>query len=262
MPRYINHSNNYCWVFLCFLQPNYKQTQTMKTLRFLLSGALALATLFTAQAQTADEIINKHIEAIGGAANWKKVNSVITAGSLTVQGAEVSITSTIVHNKGARQDISVMGMSGYTIVSPTAGWNLAPWNGQTTAEAMTAEDVKESQDQLDAQGTLIDYKTKGHTVESLGTEDIEGTECHKLKITLKSGKTETIYLDPKSFYMVRMTGKQKANGQEVEVTTTFANYQKLPEGIVIPMSVTLPFGEMTVSKVEINKPVDESIFKG
>jgi hypothetical protein len=136
-----------------------------------------------------------------------------------------------------------------------------PFQGQKTPEPITADDLKEAQEQLDVQGTLIDYKTKGHSIEYLGTEDIDGVETLKLKETLKSGKTQTIFFDPKSHYIVRVISKQKANGKETDVTTNLSNYQKTPEGILIPMSIMLPFGELVISKVEINKAVDENIFK-
>lgn len=222
---------------------------------------LFLATVFIAKAQTADEIITKHIEAIGGADAWKKVNSVKMEGTMMVQGATVTMTQTVLHGKGNRQDISVMGMNGFLIVTPTSGWNFMPFNGQTAPEAMTTEDVAEAQSDLDVQGNLVDYAAKGHTVEFLGKDDVEGTECYKLKVNLKSGKPETMYFDTKSYMLIRTVAVQKANGQEMEVTTNFSNYEKLPEGILMPKSIGLPFGEMNITKVTINGPVDESIFK-
>ena len=126
---------------------------------------------------------------------------------------------------------------------------------------MTDEDVKEGQQDLDAQDELIDYKDKGTTVELVGKDDVDGTECYKLLVTFKSGKSESLFIDPKSYYIIRQIAKQKANGQETEVTTNFSNYQKLPEGILVAMSISLPFGELNVTKVEVNKPVDEEIFK-
>jgi len=45
------------------------------------------------------------------------------------------------------------------------------------------------------------------------------------------------------------------------VSTDLSNYKKLPEGIVVPFSITLSFGELVISKAEVNKPVDESLFK-
>jgi hypothetical protein len=228
--------------------------------KFFLS-ILTIATVGFTYAQTADEIVNKHIEAIGGTDAWKKVNSMVTTGTLKMQGAEIPISLTVLNGKGSRQDITVMGMPGYQIVTPTQGWKFMPFQGQKEVEPITADDLKEAQDELDVQGSLVDYKTKGHTVELLGTDDVDGVDAFKLKETLKSGKTQTIFIDPKTYYIIRVISKQKANGNEVDVTTNVSNYQKLPEGIMVPLSIGLPFGEMVISKVEINKPIDENIFK-
>lgn len=227
----------------------------------ILFSLLFLAVAFAGIAQTADEVINKHIAAIGGVEAWKKVNSVKLEGTLQVNGAEVAVTQTILHGKGNRQDISVMGMTGFVIIAPTAGWTFLPFQGQQAPEAMTAETLAESQEELDAQGNLIDYATKGHTVEYLGKEDIDGTECYKLKLNKKSGSPETMFIDTKTNYLVRIVSITKANGQEAEVITNFSNYEKLPEGIVVAKSIALPFGELSLSKITINGPVDETIFK-
>ena len=228
--------------------------------RFFLS-ILAIATFGFTYAQTADEIVNKHVTAIGGLDAWKKVNSMVTTGTIKMQSAEIGVSQTILNGKGSRQDITAMGMSGYQIVTPVSGWNFMPFQGQKAPEPITADELKEAQDDLDVQGSLIDYKAKGHTVEYLGTDDVEGVEAYKLKLTLKNGKVQTIFIDPKNYYIIRVITKQKANGKEMEVTTNISNYQKLPEGIMVPWSIGLPFGEMIISKVEINKPVDENIFK-
>ena len=228
--------------------------------RFFLS-ILAVATFGFTYAQTADEIVAKHVAAIGGADAWRKVNSMVTTGSIKINGADIGVVATVLNGKGSRQDLAVMGMNGYQIVTPTAGWNFMPFQGQKAPEPVTADDLKEAQDDLDAQGSLVDYKTKGHTIEYLGTDDVDGVDALKLKETLKSGKVETIFMDPKTYYIIRTIAKQKANGKENDVTTNLSNYQKLPEGIMVPWSIGLPFGELVISKVEINKPVDENIFK-
>ena len=233
----------------------------MKLIRTSAIAIMALLVSVFTFAQTAEEIVAKHIEAVGGAASWKKVNSLYYEGKMTVQGAEVNVTLTVLNGKGSRQNISVMGMTGYQIVTPAAGWNFMPFQGQTTAEAMTADELKQSADDLDVQGKLVDYKSKGHTVEYLGKDDVEGTECFKLKITTKAGNVETVFIDPKSYYVVRSVVKRTANGQESDVPSDLSNYKKLPEGIVVPFSITLPFGELVISKAEVNKQIDESTFK-
>lgn len=227
----------------------------------LFLAMLAVACFSFTHAQTVDEIINKHVEAMGGAEAWKKVNSLVSTGTLKVQTAEITVTQTILNGKGSRQDFVVMGMSNYQIVTPTAGWNFMPFQGQKTPQPITADELRESQDDLDVEGSLFDYKAKGHSVEYLGTEDIEGIDAIKLKETLKSGKVETVFLDPKTYYIIKIVSKRKANGKEADLTTNLSNYQKLPEGIFVPLSIGLPYGELVITKVEINKPIDENIFK-
>jgi lipopolysaccharide export system protein LptA len=238
----------------------------MKAFKLFSLFVAAVFSVAAVKAQTADEIVGKHIDAVGGAANWKKVTSMVLTGTMSVNGTDVSVVSTVLQNKGSRQDISVMGMAGYIILTPTAGWNFMPFQGQTAPEPMTAEDVKEGQDDLDAQGNLIDYKTKGHTVELIGSEDVEGTDCFKLKLGLKSGRSQTYFIDKKTYNLIKTITVRKANGQEMEVATTYSNFQKLPEGIIVPMSSNLPIGpgmnvDMTITKVEVNKTIDEAIFK-
>jgi len=230
----------------------------IKTSVIAIAAMLVSVFSFT---QTAEEIVAKHIEAIGGADAWKKINSIYYEGKMTVQGAEVNVTLTALNGKGARQNITVMGMTGYQIITPTAGWNFMPFQGQAAPEAMTADELKQAVDDLDVQGKLVDYKVKGNTIELLGKDDVEGTECFKLKITTKAGNVETVFIDPKSYYIVRTVQKRIANGQESDVPTDLSNYQKLTEGIVVPFSITLPFGELVISKADVNKPVDESTFK-
>lgn len=228
-----------------------------------------IAALFGAMAsfaQTADDVANKYIDAIGGKDNWKKVNTVVTEGAMKVQGADVALVMTAAQGRGNRQDISVMGMTGYQIMTPTAGWSYMPFQGQTKAEPATAEMVKLGADQLDVQGALVDYATKGHSIELLGKEDVDGSDCYKLKINYKSGKVETYFIDASSYLLVKSITKQSINGQEMEMTTTFSNYQKTPEGLILPMAMTVPLGpglnaDMTITKISINKPVDDSTFK-
>lgn len=238
----------------------------MKTLNLAAFFLVATVSVTSVKAQSADEIIGKHVTAVGGLDNWKKITSMVQTGSMTVQGMNIDITISTLNGKGSRQDIVAMGMNNYIITTPTEGWRYFPIQGQQAPEAMTPDDVKESQDALDVTGALIDFKTKGHTADLLGKEDVDGTECFKIKLTHKSGKTETYFIDASSYYILKTVSTLKANGQEAEVTTSYSNYQKLPEGIVIPHAMSVPFGpgvnfDLTITKAEVNKPIDESIFK-
>jgi hypothetical protein len=223
---------------------------------------LPLILLFSAalsQAQTADEIIDKHLAAIGGKDAWRKVSSIVMEGSLTVMGREVLVKVTQVHNKGSRQDLNLAGMNGYMFTTPTSGWVFMPFQGQQKPEPMTPEDLKESADNLDIQGNLLDYKQKGHTVEYLGMEDVEGTDCYKLKVITKNGNESTIFIDPANHYIIRTVSKRKAMGQEMELKTDLSDYRDV-NGLKMPFSVTQSFGTVVFSSIKINEAVDEKLF--
>lgn len=240
------------------LQKNSK----MKNLKFsILALIVVAATFVTAQAQTADEIIQKHIAAIGGADNWKKIKSMKITGAINAGGTEIPVTFTMIQNKALRFEFSINGMNNYSIITQKEGWMYFPAQGQTKPEAMTPEMVKQSKDDLDMQGPLIDYKTKGNKVAYLGKDDVEGTECFKLKVTYPSGKEETMFIDASNYYHIRSVEKIKADGKEQEQVNNYSNYQKLPEGIVFPMTMDSGNGPINLKTTEINKPVDESIFK-
>lgn len=234
----------------------------MKHLRIALF-TLASLTAFSVKAQTVDEVVDKHLEAIGGKAKWAELKSVRMESNLSVQGMDIPVITTRVHNVGQRVDISAMGMDGYIINTMTAGWTYMPFMGQSAAEAMPEEQVKEGADELDLQGSLLNYKEKGHTVELLGKEDVDGTECFKIKLTTKSGKNRTLFVDTKNYYLIRTVAKATVMGQEQEISINYGDYKKTPEGYVFAHTIGGAFGQgdMTVTKIEINKPIDEKVFK-
>lgn len=226
---------------------------------FLISG-LFFGSVY---AQTVDEIVTKHIEAIGGKENWKKVNSLKQTATLNVQGMEIPLTMYQVHNKAMKQEFVAMGMTAYTILRQDSGWSYMPFQGQSNPEPMPADQVKLGADQLDIQGDLLDYAAKGNKVELLGKEDVGGKQAFKLKVTRKSGNEVVLYIDPVSYYIIRTVSKIKVEGQEMEQTMNLSNHQKLPEGITVPFTMesnAIP-APVVISKVEVNTTIPDSVFQ-
>lgn len=232
----------------------------MKNLIILGFLTLALVSAQFVQAQTVDEVINKHTDALGGKDNWSKIQNMVMEGSLNIQGTEISLTLTQVHNKLNRQDINAMGMHGFDMLTDKDGWSYMPFQGMQKPEPKTADEIKESQSDLDVSGPLVDYATKGHKVELLGKEDVDGTECFKIKASLASGKVVTFFIDPATYLIIRTTEKRKMNGQETDLQTDFSDY-KLVEGVKMPYSITGPFGTVLISSIKVNQTIPDSAFK-
>jgi hypothetical protein len=231
----------------------------MKLPKAMLSFFILLC--FTkAYSQTVDEIIDKHIQAIGGKEAWKKVNTIKQEAIIDANGTEIALELITVNQKGSRQTISFAGMQGYSLYTPAAGYNFYPWQGHMKPEAITPEELKENEDNLDTQGPLIDYKEKGHMAEYVGMDEFEGTDCYKIKLTEKSGKIITFYIDPSNYFIIHSVTITKANGHESESKTDYSNYKKLPEGIWVPLNIG-GGNTVKIKRTEINVPVDETIFK-
>jgi hypothetical protein len=227
--------------------------------KILLIGALLISGM--TQAQNLDEIVNKHIEAIGGKANWDKIKNLKMECTMKAQGADIKINVCQVDKVASRQDVELMGMKGYSIITKTEGWNYMPFQGQTKPEAMTADDVRNAQDDLNIRDEFLTYKELEKKIEYVGKDDIEGLECHKIKMTDKNGQETTYFMDSDSYYVIRQVEKVKANGKEMENTTSFSNFEKRNEGIVYPMAIAGGWGAMDIVKLEFNVPIDENLFK-
>ncbi len=221
---------------------------------------LFLGAFISVSAQTTDEIVSKHIEAVGGKENWTKVKSMRIEMTIKEEGNEVKIISTQIDRKAKRADISFTGMKGYSILTEKEGWEFMPFGGMTKPEPMTAEDIKIGQDDLQLQDEFITYKDLEKKLEYIGKDDVDGTECLKLKMTCKDARETTFYIDPANYFVIKQVEKVKVNGQEEESTSMFSNYKKIEGGIFYPMSILSDGANMEITKVEVNPTIDESIF--
>lgn len=238
----------------------------MKTLRLLLSASAILLSSLAISAQTAEEIMAKHAAAIGGSA-WDKVHSLKTTSTMIAAGMQVGVIETVVRGKGVRSEIIMDGESGgYEIVTPTGGWSLdlmvpGAKPGETKPAELSAEQVKAGQAQLDPSDDYINYKEKGFTAEFLGKEDLEGTPCYKLRITGKNGISKTVYFEAKTYLKIRDIERVETAQGAMDIATTFSDFKKFPEGIVLAMKAKNDYQDITITEVEINKPVADSLFR-
>ncbi|MBK7010929.1 MAG: hypothetical protein IPO65_12320 [Saprospiraceae bacterium] len=219
-----------------------------------------LAVVFTLSAQTADEIIDNHIKAIGGAAKWNELNSMYSEMTTDMGGMKIPIKIWQQHMKGMRVEFEVQGMTGIQVVTDKDGWSLMPFMGQTKPEPTNEEALKSARSQLDIRGQLLDYKGKGSNVEYLGEDEDEGVEVYKIRLT-DSNKTETTYfIDKESYLLIKAVSKVNFQGQEIDAVTKMSNYKDVG-GILIPHSVdSMSTGKMEIVKTEINPAIAEDKF--
>ncbi len=218
-------------------------------------------TGFTTYAQTADEIIQKHIDAMGGTKNWENIKSVKLKGTMSAQGMEIDMTQTIVENKGMRVDINAMGQQGYTIITPTEGWMYMPFMGQTKPEALPADQLKSQQSKINFRNNMLVDKSQIAKSSLVGKDMVNKVACYKLKVTDKEGSEQTCYIDQATYYLIKTEMKIRLQDDDQDVAVNYSDFKKQPEGITVPMTYGTPQGDLKYKTIEINKPVDDNVFK-
>ena len=234
-----------------------------KTMMLLALGLL-LAPLV--QAQTVDEILAKHFQAMGGLDKIRALNTMrITGTAENGPGMETPITIERKRPGKSRTEFTVQGMTGVQAFDGEKTWSVMPFMGKKDPDVGSEEDNKNAQDDADFDGSLVDYKAKGHTVELVGKESVEGADAYKLKVTKKSGKVEYHYLDTETYLLVKSEGKFKNRGTEMEIESLMSDYKDV-NGYMAPFSMDqgvkgMPQRrKMTFTKIELNVPIDDSRF--
>lgn len=227
-------------------------------MKAILTTATMLFIFASAMAQkTADEVAAKVIDAMGGKDKLLTIKSVKKTGSLDIGGQKIPFNYYGVHGKAERTDYSFNGLTGFQIVMKDSGYNFNPFNGMANPERMTAEDVKLAQDELDQQSVLLDYTAKGHTLELMDPEDVDGVDAIQLKASLNNGKTIFFYIDPENYYVIRTKVKGISNGQEFTNISNYYNFQKTKEGILFAFVID----NISFSAIEVNTEIDNKLFE-
>ena len=231
-----------------------------KIVVFGLFLSVMLATQ-SANAQSVDDIVTKYMDAYGGKDKLISLKTVKMEGSMSAQGADLTITSIKSHMVGSRLDIEVMGTSNYQVVNTTKGSSFWPIRQMAGPADMEEEQYKSAYNQLDLQGALVNYKEKGTQVDYVGTEKVDGADAYKLKITYKNGAVTNYFIDTKTNRLVKTVAITSVNGKDTEVESTYADYKQNADGYWFAYSVTNMLGTVSYDKITTNMPVDETLFK-
>ncbi|MGH8140331.1 MAG: LolA family protein [Steroidobacteraceae bacterium] len=184
----------------------------------------------TVLAFTADELVNKNIEAKGGLDKLHAIQTLRLSGKLLLNGGSLELGYvTLVKRPGSiRYEALLQGLMQIQAYDGTQAWQINPFQGRKEAEKLSVDDAKGlGEDALDFSGTLVDYKSKGYTLDYLGTEDVDGTEAHKLRVTRSNGDLTYVYLDPDHFLEIRTVDRRIEHGVPHETVTDYGDYEKV-----------------------------------
>jgi hypothetical protein len=237
--------------------------------------ALALSLLLPvhlASAQTADEIIEKSITALGGRAAHAKLKSRLTTGTIVFATPAGEISGTIEVLNAApnkirtvvKADLSAVG-AGQLVVDQrfdgSAGYVLDTMQGNRDITGNQLDNLRNG----GFPHPFLNYKDMGTTVKLAGKEKVGDRDAYVLVFDPTSGSAVRQYIDAETYLptksVIRVDVPQL--GGELEQTNEYLDYKDV-DGIKLPFQVkstsSVQNFNVTVTKVEHNTTVDQSLF--
>ena len=216
-------------------------------------------------AQTADEIINKNIAALGGADKIAAVKSLQYDQNMSIMGQEITGKTTIVVGQSYRSDMSIMGQQITQAFDGDKGWAINPMTGAATAQAIPDDQLKILKGNATVIGTdLAIAKDKKYPVELVGKEKQNDKDVFNLKVTRPEG-VANYYIDAATYQLLGMKATVNVSGQSGDVKVKYGNYKTM-EGLNIPSSLELDNPgmpgtlAMTLTNIVFNPKIDPAIF--
>lgn len=229
-------------------------------MRKMLFTTLALAFAGSAAATSLDEVLACNFETLGGLDNIKGVNSARLTGTMTMGPMQAPFRIEYQAPDHVRMEFEVQGMTAVQAYDGETGWAIMPFMGKTTPETMAEDELKSIQEMAEWEGPLVDWQAKGHTVELVGTEEVEGTEAYAVKVIRADSEDEsTFYLDTEYCLPFLTKGMREIQGNEMAYSTTIGDYKEVGD-IVMAHSMISTIGEgptamqqaITIEGAEIN----------
>ena len=227
-------------------------------IRLVLMAGLAGLSLpaVAADTMTADALVAKNLEARGGADKLRAIKSLNAAGKMRFGGGmEAQVASYAIAPDKSRFEFSLQGLTAVNAWDGKQAWAINPFQGRREPQKVSDDDAKGLVRAADIGGALLDWKAKGSTLEYLGTEDIDGTDAHKLRVTFKNGDSQVLFLDPDHFLEIRIEDHQFVRGQEQVNTSDLGEYAQV-DGVYFPMEQ----GQMQLDSIRLNAPIDAAQF--
>jgi outer membrane lipoprotein-sorting protein len=261
-------------------------------------------TATAAAGLTAPQIVEKHIAARGGAQAWRALQSISLSGKMDAGGGSndhsrimaaekaghAGVAAAMANKKDgtaadagkqvqlpfvlemkrpgkSRVEIEFQGKTAVQVYDGTQGWKLRPFLNRNEAEPFTAEEAKsEAARPGYVDGPLVDYAAKGTKVALEGVEPVEGHNAYKLKLTMKSGAVQHIWIDAQSFLDVKVEGTQRRMDGRMRDVWVYQRDFRSVQGLMVPFLLETTVDgypnthKMAIEKVTLNPKLDDALF--
>jgi hypothetical protein len=213
---------------------------------------------------TADELMEKHIAAIGGREALKKVTSLDAVGTMEIVAMGGTATTEML-KKAPDKYLNVTNVDGYGEVKEgydgTAGWSSEPQNGLVDVGGARLAAMKR---QAQFQGELK-WKELYAKGEVMGKEQVNGRDAWKLVLTPAEGKPEVQFYDAETFLLLKHISTAESDQGVAEIPAEMSDYKDIGNGVKMPytIKITMPgIGDLIVryKEYKVNVDIDDAKF--
>jgi hypothetical protein len=235
-------------------------------------AGLFLALARISSAQSADEIVEKHLAAIGGRAALGKITSRTMSGKITlmIPGVGDASGAADILNQTPNKvrtlitlDLSALGAGQLVYDERFDGSSGFAINSLQGNSELTGNQLHNLRNET-FPTPLLDYKAAGISLELVGREKVGDRDAYVLTLTPKLGPPSRRYFDAKSYLELRQIITTSApDAGEFVITIDSLDYREV-DGLKIPFQIkatsTVQNFVVTFEKVTHNQPVDAALF--
>jgi len=208
-----------------------------------------------------DEIVAKHLDAIGGLERLKDIQTMKKVAKVTMQGRETTTTMYFKRPNMSRQETTVDGKQVINAFDGTTPWIINPHTGFNRPVAVSGAQAASIREDSSFDSPLVDYKSRGTIIDYVGKEPLGEGEAHHLRVTSASRQVRHLYLDATTYLELKLAAD--VGGAKLEQLSS--DYRDV-EGVKVAHHLkTMVNGavqaEMQLESVEFNLPLETALFR-
>lgn len=216
----------------------------------------------TGSLPTVDEVLNKYVEAAGGAAAISAVKSRVVKGTVDVVGVSRGGAFEIY---SVAPDKAMMVMPSGSIGDLKIGYNgRVGWSQLgKTVRILKGVELATLKEDCDFYGVLRikEYYPK---VSLAGKSKIGYREVYVIEMSKGTGPVDRLFVDPQTYLPVRLNTTRVVNGYSVPIEVYFDDWREV-NGLKIPFTMSQTMSRLTmtfnIKEVHDNVPIDGKIFE-
>lgn len=234
----------------------------MKKSMFTVLAVLVAAVFTLAQAQTVDEILDKHFKAVGQE-KLMDAESISMKAKISQMGMEMPMEMKMMKSGEFLVTVEMQGQKMIQAFDGERGWMIAPWMSPDPME-LTGEQLEQAKGQANLEGELYNYEKKGSTAEFKGKVNLDGQDLYRIQLTTNDGNEKDYFIDTNSYYITKVKSTVSAQGQTVDIEQNMSDYKTI-DGVAMAMKIESksPMGNTSIAteEVKFNESFDPAIFK-